>query len=169
MIKQYATAVVLAVIIVLGGLFLFLTPAPNTVPADGLGLGDGPGLIDPSQSGQPEYYQSSADDIQVTLPFPGAVTGKDFSVRGKARGYWFFEASFPVFLFDPEGNQIAVGLAAPEPPGTEWMTTEFVNFKADVVVPPEFIGPAILVVARDNASGLPEHDAHVSFPITVEY
>lgn len=166
MIQQYATAIVLAVVIVVGALFLFLTPAPNTVPENGLG---GQGLpADPSQSGEPTYYQASADDIQVTLPFPGAVTGQDFSVRGKARGYWFFEASFPVFLLDADGNQIAVGLAAPEPPGTEWMTTEFVNFKADVQAG-GYTGPATLVIMRDNASGLPEHDAYLLFDITVEY
>ncbi len=166
MSKMYGTAILLAVVIVVGGFLLFLTPTPPT-ESDHTGF-DLP-YVDPSQQGQPTYYQATPDDIIVTLPFPGAVTGKDFSVRGKARGYWFFEASFPVFLFDKDGNEIAVGLASPEPPGTEWMTEEFIGFKADVVAPQDYIGPATLIIMKDNPSGLPEHEAYVSFPITVEY
>jgi hypothetical protein len=126
-------------------------------------------IIDGSQQGQPTYENTSPDDIVVTLPFPGAVTGKDFSVRGKARGFWFFEASFPVFLIDKDGNQLAVGLASPEPAGTDWMTSEFIGFKADMVVPETFTGPALLIIQNDNPSGLPENQKSVSFPINIEY
>ncbi len=125
--------------------------------------------VQPSQATEFTYVNASADDIVVDLPFPGAVTGKEFSVIGKARGYWFFEASFPVFVYDAAGNQLAVGLAAPEPPDSEWMTTEFVDFKADLVIPQSYIGPATLVLKKDNPSGEPEHDGSVAFPFTIEY
>lgn len=162
---QYAVAIGLAIIIGFGGLFLLLTPTPTVAPES---VNDLP-IIDPSQKGQPTYFQSTPNDIVVTLPFPGAVTGKEFSVRGKARGYWFFEASFPVVVYDTKGTELAIGLATPEPEGIEWMTTEFVNFKADLAVPESYIGPAVLVLKKDNPSGLPEHDATVSFPFTIEY
>ncbi|MEK7530272.1 MAG: Gmad2 immunoglobulin-like domain-containing protein [Patescibacteria group bacterium] len=145
-----------------------LVYAVVAVPQAEAPTGDLP-IIDGSQVGQPEYENSSPDDIVVTLPFPGAVTGKDFSVRGRARGTWFFEASFPVFLIDEEGNQLAVALASPEPPGTEWMTSEFIGFKADMVVPADFTGPALLILQNDNPSGLPENQKTVSFPIIIEY
>lgn len=163
--SQYVTAIVLALIIGLGGLFLALTPTPTVAPES---VNDLP-IIDPSQQGQPTYENATPNDIVVTLPFPGAVTGKEFSVRGKARGYWFFEASFPVVVYDDKGNELAIGLANPEPAGTEWMTTEFVDFKADLKVPDTYIGPAVLLLKKDNPSGLPEHDAQVSFPFTIEY
>ena len=162
---QYVTAIVLALIIGFGGLFLALTPTPTVAPES---VNDLP-IIDPSQQGQPTYFQSTPNDIVVSLPFPGAVTGKEFSVRGKARGYWFFEASFPIAVYDDKGNELALGLATPEPAGTEWMTTEFINFKADLKVPDTYTGPAVLLLKKDNASGLPEHDASVSFPFTIEY
>ena len=112
------------------------------------------------------YTNASADMIVVELPFPGAVVGKEFSVIGKARGNWFFEASFPFDLRDPSGKIIAQSYAQAE---GEWMTTEFVPFKGEIKVPISYIGPAILVLMKDNPSGLPEHDASISFPIIVEY
>ncbi|MEK7564492.1 MAG: Gmad2 immunoglobulin-like domain-containing protein [Patescibacteria group bacterium] len=112
------------------------------------------------------YTNASADLIVVDLPFPGAVTGKEFSVVGHARGYWFFEASFPIELLDKDGNLLDTGIAQAE---GEWMTENFVPFKADLKAPISYIGPATLVLKKDNASGLPEHDASISFPITIEY
>ena len=112
------------------------------------------------------YTNASADMIIVQLPFPGAVVGKEFSVVGKARGNWFFEASFPFDLRDPSGKIITQSYAQAE---GEWMTTEFVPFKGEMKVPISYIGPATLVLMKDNPSGLPEYDASVSFPITVEY
>ena len=112
------------------------------------------------------YSNASADDIAVELPFPGAVTGKEFTVVGKARGPWFFEASFPVGVFTQGGVLIASGVAQAE---GEWMTENFVPFKATITVPQSFSGEAVLVLRKDNPSGLPENDASISFPITIEY
>jgi hypothetical protein len=158
---QYAVSIILGLVIVFGGVALVMpqkivAPAVSELP-----------IIDPSQRGQPTYANATPEDIIVTLPFPGAVTGKAFSVTGKSRGYWFFEASFPVRVLDTDGNQIAVGLAAPV--GGEWMTPEFVEFKADIVLPDSYTGPATLVLENDNPSGLPENAKSVSMPIIVEY
>lgn len=112
------------------------------------------------------YINATSDLIEVELPFPGAVTGKEFGVLGKARGYWFFEASFPIELLDKDGKLLATGIATAQ---TDWMTTEFVPFKAEIKAPIDYIGPATLVLHKDNPSGLPENDASISFPITVEY
>jgi len=112
------------------------------------------------------YVNASEDLIKVELPFPGAVTGKSFSVIGKARGNWFFEASFPVLVLDKNRKELAVGIAQAQ---GEWMTTNFVPFRAEIKAPESYIGPATLVLIKDNPSGLPEHDASISFPITIEY
>jgi hypothetical protein len=114
------------------------------------------------------YTNTTTDLIQVELPFPGAVVGKDFSVIGRARGNWFFEASFPIEVLDKDGKSLAISIAQPQN-GEEWMTTNFVNFKSDIKIPQTYIGPATLVLRKDNPSGLAEHDASISFPITIEY
>ena len=112
------------------------------------------------------YTHSSADMVIVDSPFPGAVTGKDFSVTGKARGTWFFEASFPVKVLDKDGNVLASG---PAQASGDWMTTEFVPFSIHLTIPQSYIGPATLVIMKDNPSGMPANDASLSFPFTIEY
>jgi hypothetical protein len=112
------------------------------------------------------YNNSSSNDIVVELPFPDAVVGKDFSVIGQARGGWYFEASFPIEILDKDGKVLA---HIPAQAQGEWMTSEFVPFKADLKIPETYTGPATLVLKKDNPSGLPEKEASISFPITIEY
>jgi hypothetical protein len=112
------------------------------------------------------YSNASADLIQVDLPQSDSVVGKDFSVMGQARGSWFFEASFPVEVLDKNGKILATAIAQAQ---SEWMTADFVPFRADLKVPQSYIGSATLVLRKDYPSGLPANDASVSFPITIEY
>lgn len=112
------------------------------------------------------YINASAESITIDTPFPGAVTGKSITVMGKARGMWYFEASFPIELRDKNGKVIATGIAQAQ---GEWMTTEFVAYKAQLTAPSSYIGPATLVLKKDNPSGLPDKDASMTVPITVEY
>lgn len=177
--------IALGIIIVIGlCIFIFLSPKVAVSPVvDGSATtsittkgdtssGEVKGKIDSQTENQISekitYTNSTADLIQVVLPFPNAVVGKDFSVIGKARGNWFFEASFPIEVLDKNGKILATGVAHPVN-GTDWMTANFVNFKADIKVPQSYIGPATLVLKKDNPSGLAEHDASVSFLINIEY
>ncbi len=112
------------------------------------------------------YINATENDIVPELPYPGAVTGKEFLVTGKARGTWYFEASFPVKVLDKNGKVLAQGPAQAQ---SDWMTTDFVNFKISIKVSDSYIGPATIVMSKDNPSGIPEKDASISFPITIEY
>ncbi|MCB9818599.1 hypothetical protein H6788_00215 [Candidatus Nomurabacteria bacterium] len=115
----------------------------------------------------PNYFNSNPDMIVVENPHPGGVVGKEFVVTGEARGNWFFEASFPIEVIGADGNVIAGSFATAE---GDWMTTEFVSFKSEMIdLPSAYIGPATLVLKKDNPSGLPENDASLSIPIVVEY
>ncbi len=113
------------------------------------------------------YTNATADLIVVELPFPGAVTGKDFSVVGRARGYWFFEASFPIDVLDKDGKILVQTYATAQ---DEWMTEDFVLFKSELIkIPESYIGPATLVLHKDNPSDMRQFDASISFPITIQY
>jgi hypothetical protein len=102
-----------------------------------------------------------ADDLVVLdAPLPGQVIASPLTVRGMARGFWFFEASFPVFLTDWDGRIIATGIATAQ---NEWMTEEFVPFEATLEFtvpsgPGEARNRGTLILQKDNPSGLPEHD-----------
>lgn len=110
------------------------------------------------------YMNADADRIQVTTPQPGATVSSTFTVSGKARGGWYFEANFPYEVQNASGTKIAEG---PVQARGEWMTPEFVPFSFQVVVP-NYKGKATLILHNDNPSGLPENAASVSIPVVIQ-
>lgn len=127
---------------------------------------DGRTYAEEIKAPEPTYVNASSGMIIVETPTPLSVTGKEFSVIGKARGTWFFEASFPVEVLDKDGKTLATGIAQAQ---SDWMTTELVGYKANISIPTSYIGKATLILKKDNPSGMPEHEASISFPITIEY
>ncbi len=95
---------------------------------------------------------------------PASATST-FHITGKARGNWYFEASFPVILKDSQGKVLA---QAPAQAKGEWMTTEFVPFELDLTFRKQTTTtPATLILKKDNPSGLPEHDAQIEIPVVL--
>ena len=85
-------------------------------------------------------------------------------VTGKARGGWYFEASFPVQIKNASGTVIAEGPAQAQ---GEWMTQDYVPFKITLSFPAQAAGSKGTVVLRnDNPSGLPENDKSLEIPVT---
>lgn len=113
----------------------------------------------------PTYINATSGQIMVDTPKPDSVTGKEFLVTGTARG-WYFEGSFPVEVLDKNGKRLVI---VPAQAQSDWMTSLPVKFKATIKVPESYIGPATIVLRKDNPSGLPENDASMSYPITIEY
>ncbi|MBI2120554.1 MAG: hypothetical protein HYT94_02945 [Parcubacteria group bacterium] len=106
--------------------------------------------------------ENTANLIQVESLHAGDRVQSPLIVTGQARGNWFFEASFPIKILDKDGIMIGQGHAEAQ---DEWMTENFVPWKATV----SFIAPASgggeAVFMKDNPSGLPEHDAEVRVPV----
>ena len=103
-----------------------------------------------------------ANLIRVFTPQAGAKIESPLLVQGEARGYWFFEASFPVRLFDGNVKEISVAVAQAD---GEWMTEEFVPFRATLQFAPPETKEGTLVLERDNPSGLPEHADAFRIPV----
>ena len=95
------------------------------------------------------------DKIVVDAPLPGATVTSPFTVRGKARGTWFFEASFPVILTDSAGHILA---QAPAHAESDWMTTDFVPFSVTLTFTTPTTATGTLTLKKDNPSGLPQND-----------
>ena len=102
------------------------------------------------------------DLIKVDFPLPNQEISSPLSVTGQARGYWFFEASFPVRLLDGNGKEIALKPAEAQ---DDWMTEEFVPFKAvlEFKMPSSDFGT--LILEKDNPSGLPEKADELRVPV----
>ena len=102
------------------------------------------------------------DLIKLDTPLPNETVKSPIIVSGMARGYWFFEASFPVRLFDDKGKEIAVGIAQAE---GEWMTTEFVPFKTTLNFEKTLGKTGELILEKNNPSDLREHDDKLVIPV----
>ena len=103
------------------------------------------------------------DLIRVDYPRPNQEIESPFIVKGEARGYWFFEADFPVVLTDWDGLIIAQAIAQAK---GEWMTEDFVQFEAQLEFEkPEYSSRGTLILRKDNPSGLPEHDDALEIPV----
>jgi hypothetical protein len=103
------------------------------------------------------------DLIVIDTPLPNQSITSPLTITGKARGMWFFEASFPIVLVDWDGKIIAQGHAdAIE----DWMTEDFVHFKTTLVYKTPFYGDhGTLILQKDNPSGLPQNDDAVEIPV----
>lgn len=109
------------------------------------------------------WFNTNENMIVVDTPKVGMV-GSTFTVSGKARGGWYFEASFPLEVRDGNGNLL---IQMPVQAQGEWMTPEFVPFSETVTIA-NYKGAATLILHKDNPSGLPENDASVSIPIIIQ-
>jgi hypothetical protein len=93
------------------------------------------------------------------------IIASPFQISGKARGFWFFEASFPIKLIDENNNVLATTVARAQ---GDWMTNEFVDFNAEIEFNSKNDGKVFLVFNRDNPSGLPENDEEFRIPVKIE-
>lgn len=120
----------------------------------------------PSQNAYPTS-PAAADPhdniIKLEEPLPQSLTSSPLLIKGKARGQWYFEASFPVILKDANGKIIA---QAPAQAQGEWMTTEFVPFTATLTFSKPATATGTLILHKDNPSGLPENDDSIEIPLT---
>jgi hypothetical protein len=104
-----------------------------------------------------------ADLIKVTTPQPNAKVASPLTVTGQARGNWYFEASFPVKLYDANGTLLA---QKPAQAQGDWMTTNFVPFTVTLTFAKPATATGVLVLEKDNPSGLPQNDDKIEIPVT---
>ncbi|KKQ27498.1 MAG: hypothetical protein US42_C0008G0009 [Candidatus Magasanikbacteria bacterium GW2011_GWC2_37_14] len=107
------------------------------------------------------YYNNEL--LQIYTPLAGQKVLSPLVIKGLAPSTWFFEASFPVKLFNTNGKELGVGIAEAQ---TDWMQpglipfTAFINFSSPIDTE-----EGMLVFLADNPSGLPENDKSVTMPI----
>ncbi|MEN9614315.1 MAG: hypothetical protein RLZZ347_622 [Candidatus Parcubacteria bacterium] len=93
---------------------------------------------------------SLIDTIRITTPRPEMRIKSPLVVEGFARGTWFFEGSFPVKLLDTHGKVLAT---VPAYAQKEWMTSDFVPFRAELTFTQKQSGVGKLILQKDNPSG----------------
>lgn len=114
----------------------------------------------------PEALPAQKDDlILVNSPLPQSTVTSPIAIRGKARGNWYFEGSFPIVLTDTNGNVLAEHYATAQ---GEWMTTEYVPFAATLsYTKPAGVTKGYLILKKDNPSGEAKFDNSITIPVTL--
>jgi hypothetical protein len=103
------------------------------------------------------------DSIVISSPLAGEEISSPVAIEGRAKGFWFFEASFPVKLVDANGSLIVQGIANAQ---GNWMTTDFVPFKTQLKFDAAKHKSGFLIFQKDNPSGLAEYDYSIRIPVT---
>jgi hypothetical protein len=103
--------------------------------------------------------------IRVFSPQPNQEVTSPLSITGEARGYWFFEAVFPIRLLDKNGNIIA---QTPAQAQGDWMTEDFVPFSTQINFTVSETQAGTLVLEKDNPSGLPENADELDIPVVLK-
>jgi hypothetical protein len=121
-----------------------------------------PGTVKTTET-KPAISTRLLDDlIQVTTPLPNEEISSPVIIEGRARGFWFFEASFPVMLSDSKGNIIARGVAAAK---ADWMTEDFVPFSTELKFTPDYGKSGVVILRNDNPSDLQENNRQLTIPV----
>ena len=126
------------------------------------------GTIQPVPPADTGNTAQKADLIRVSSPLPNQEVSSPLTITGEARGNWYFEASFPVFLTDWDGKILAQGIAQAQ---GEWMTAEFVPFVATlnfVADKNAYSNRGTLILKKDNPSDLRKFDDSLEFPVIIK-
>ncbi len=106
-----------------------------------------------------------SDMIKLEKPGPAELIKSPVNVSGQARGNWYFEASFPVQIYDSNMNLLG---SVPAKAQGDWMTDNFVSFQALLEFKKPSTTGGFLVLKRDNPSGLAQNDAELKVPVTFD-
>ena len=100
--------------------------------------------------------------VRVFTIEPSTIVKSPLEISGEARGNWFFEASFPIKIYDANG--VLLGTAIAQAQG-DWMTEDFVPFKTTLIFSTPTTATGEIVFKKDNPSGLSENDAEFRIPV----
>lgn len=102
------------------------------------------------------------DLIRLNKPRPNRLIKSPLKIEGEARGFWFFEADFPVRLLDANDRELGVAIAKTS---LEWMTEDFVSFETTLEFQTPTTKKGTLILEKDNPSGLPENADQLRIPV----
>lgn len=113
----------------------------------------------PAGAPTPTTTTSMVRNINIA---PDSIVKSPLTVKGEARGTWYFEASFPIKVLDSNGKVLGT---IPAQAQGDWMTTNFVPFRAIVSFATSTTLTGTLLLEKDNPSGLSENAQEVRVPV----
>lgn len=145
-------------LIILASLSLFLFSACG-VSEEVKGPDDDGTVTTPDNDDSPKIYN---DLLKLESPEENATISSPVKISGEARGNMYFEAIFGIDIEDANGTVLGSGTATAQ---GEWMTTDFVPYKAEITFTNPTTSTGFIVLKKENASGLPENDLKIKVPV----
>lgn len=150
-------AVLAAVVLIKG-----LSGEDGWICQDGVWIRHGnPSAPEPEQACG-EVVNKIQPEIVIYSPLRGQAIKSPLTVKGEARGNWYFEAVFPVRLIDDKGTELAAGQARAT---GDWMTDQLVPFEANISFNASAASAGTLILKNDNPSGMPEKEKQAVVPV----
>lgn len=115
-------------------------------------------------SGGNSNTSSTHSDITLSNVSDGDTINRATSITGEAKGPWYFEGDFPVIAKDSSGQTIDTFIATAQ---GDWMTSDFVEFKADIDLSNYAENTVTLVFQKDNPSSKPQLDDSYSIQVNL--
>jgi hypothetical protein len=115
-----------------------------------------------NKNGAGSVSTGKEDLIQVRIPKPNQLVKSPLTIKGEAKGNWFFEASFPIRITDENGKELGTAIAQAL---SDWMTEDFVSFEALIEFQTPETKKGFLILEKDNPSGLPENADELRVPV----
>ncbi|MCX8094944.1 MAG: Gmad2 immunoglobulin-like domain-containing protein [Caldisericia bacterium] len=100
--------------------------------------------------------------IMVEKPKPYEKIQNPVLIKGKAKGYFFFEATFPIKIIDENGNVLLTDYIETK---DNWMTENFVSFEKYININFGKTKRGFIVFERANPSGLKENQFELYIPV----
>ncbi len=118
---QFLTAFIVLIIMFVFGLFQSKKDA-------NIGLDD---VVTVAKSSQLKAVQDKISEMKKSIVVDNLEPLNEITlpltINGKAVGGWYSGGNFDILILDESGHQLATSTATAE---SEWLTTDFVNFKA---------------------------------------
>ena len=105
---------------------------------------------------------SISNDVKINSPQENSTVSSPLKITGEAKGTWYFEASFPIEIYDAAWKKLGQSHAQAK---GEWMTENFVGFESTINFEKPSTETGWLVFKKDNPSALPENDAQYHYPV----
>ncbi len=100
--------------------------------------------------------------INISSPRPNQIISSPLNIAGQAVGSWFFEGDMPIKLLDDNNNDLVNSYVTAQ---SEWMTDSFVNYSGTIEFETPDTDGGLLIIMKDNPSGLAEHDDQLEIPV----
>jgi hypothetical protein len=101
-------------------------------------------------------------EVEIDRPQPSDSVSSPLHIKGRARGFWFFEASLPISVLDANKKVLA---RIPVQAKGDWMTENFVEFETDITFTKPQTENGFLLVENDNPSGLSQNAKSFMVPV----